>query len=295
MGDCKRIPCNNLYKHVYNSFILVKCVELKWLVLWQSVAMAGKKPLILVTNDDGIDAGGIHALVEVASQFGEVLIVAPDSPQSGMGHAISVHTPLRLKEYFEHTGHRAYSCSGTPVDCVKLAIYHVLKGRPDLVVSGVNHGSNCSINVLYSGTMSAAVEGAIEGIPSIGLSLLNHDANADFTASKVVAEKVIGQALEHGIPTGTCLNVNIPDIPLKDLKGIRVCRQGQAHWEDEFDTRVDPFGGEYHWLTGQFNAYDKGEDTDMWALNHNYVSLVPTQFDMTAHHVIGNLSNWDFE
>jgi 5'-nucleotidase len=256
--------------------------------------MSADTPLFLVTNDDGIDAKGVTALVEVAKEFGEVLVVAPNKPQSGMGHAITINAPLRLFESDEHGDTRAYSCSGTPVDCVKLAIYHVLKGRPTMVLSGINHGSNCSINVIYSGTMSAAIEGALEGIPSIGFSLLNHDKNADFECSKVVVRRLLKQATTQQMPHGLCLNVNIPNITLDELKGIKVCRQGQAHWEDDFDTRTDPHGADYHWMRGEFVSFDKGDDTDMWALENNYVSVVPTQFDLTAHHAIAELNNWEF-
>ena len=251
-----------------------------------------KKPLILVTNDDSINSKGIASLVEAMKPLGEIVVVAPDTVQSGMGHAITIHNPLRLKKSNVFSGIEAYTCSGTPVDCVKLSIYEVLKKRPAILVSGVNHGSNAATNVLYSGTMSAAVEGAIEGIPSIGFSLLDYDEDADFDASMHYATKLAKLVLENGIGTGTCLNVNIPKGKIKDLKGFKICRQGRAHWEESFDKRKDPFGGEYFWLTGEFNSTDKGEDTDLWALSQNYVSVVPTQFDMTAHHLIANLNEW---
>lgn len=252
-----------------------------------------KKPLILITNDDSISAKGIAALVEAMKPLGEIVVVAPDTVQSGMGHAITIHDPLRLKKSTIFEGIEAYTCTGTPVDCVKLAIYEILKKRPTLLVSGVNHGSNAATNVLYSGTMSAAVEGAIEGIPSIGFSLLDFDADADFKASMVYATKIASLVLENGLQKGVCLNVNIPKGDVMDLKGIKICRQGSAYWEDSFDKRKDPFGGEYYWLTGDYRNTDKGEDTDLWALSHNYVSVVPTQFDMTAHHLITNLNEWD--
>ena len=190
-------------------------------------------------------------------------------------------------------GIESYTCSGTPVDCVKLAIYEVLKKRPTLVVSGVNHGSNAATNVLYSGTMSAAVEGAIEGIPSIGFSLLDYDADADFTASKHFAKRIAENVLKNGLQNGVCLNVNIPKGSLKSIKGQKICRQGRAYWEDTFDKRTDPMGGEYYWLTGEYRNTDKGTDTDLWALDQHYVSIVPTQFDMTAHHLISNLNEWE--
>jgi len=252
-----------------------------------------KRPLILVTNDDGISAKGIQYLVDAMKPLGDILVVAPDKPQSGMGHAITIHNPLRLKSSNQFEDIQAYTCSGTPVDCVKLAIYEVLKRRPTLLVSGINHGSNAATNILYSGTMSAAVEGAIENIPSIGFSLLDFHSDADFEASKMYARKIAKQVLEHGIPAGTCLNVNIPKGKPEALNGAKICRQGKAFWEDFFDKRLDPHGNPYYWLTGDFSVTDKGEDTDMWALEHNYVSIVPTQFDMTAHHLIGSLNEWD--
>ncbi len=251
------------------------------------------KPLILITNDDSIQAKGIANLVEAMRPLGDLLVVAPDKPQSGMGHAITIHEPLRLKPSTIFEGVAAYTCSGTPVDCVKLAIYEIIKTRPTLLVSGINHGSNAATNVLYSGTMSAAVEGAIEGIPSIGFSLLDHHSDADFTASAHYARLIAKQVLENNLQKGVCLNVNIPKGKLEQINGIKICRQGRAFWEDAFEKRTDPFGGDYFWLTGDFHTTDKGEDTDMWALENNFVPIVPTQFDMTAHHVISSLNEWD--
>ena len=253
-----------------------------------------QRPLILITNDDSIAAKGIASLVEAMRPLGDILVVAPDRPQSGMGHAITIHSPLRLVSSAKFDGVDAYTCSGTPVDCVKLAIYEVLKRRPDLLVSGVNHGSNASTNVLYSGTMSAAVEGAIESIPSIGFSLLDHAADADFDASMHYATKIAAGVLKNKLQPGVCLNVNIPRGPLSTIAGMKICRQGKASWEDSFDKRKDPFGGDYYWLTGKFETSDKGEDTDMWALENKFVSVVPTQFDMTAHHLISQLNEWEF-
>lgn len=252
------------------------------------------QPLILVTNDDSIKAKGIASLVEAVFPLGEIVVVAPDTVQSGKGHAITINEPLRLKKSDQFGSKiEAYTCTGTPVDCVKLAIYEVLKKRPDLVVSGINHGSNAATNILYSGTMSAAVEGAIESIPSIGFSLLDFDEDADFEAAKYYARKITQLVLEQGLPKGNCLNVNIPKGTLEELKGFKICRQGRAYWEDSFDKRKDPFGGDYYWLTGDYKNTDKGEDTDLHALSENYVSIVPIQFDMTAHHLISNLNEWD--
>lgn len=257
--------------------------------------MAKKQPTILVTNDDGIYARGILSLIEVMKNFGKVVVVAPDKAQSGMGHAITIGRILRLSKLDHLYGVEAYACTGTPVDCVKIAIYHVLKERPDLIVSGINHGPNNSINVLYSGTMSAAVEGAVEDIPAIGFSLMNHSRDANFEASKQVVKTVVDQVLEHGMDHNTCLNVNIPDVPFKDLKGLKVCRQAHAFWDDAFEKRTDPNGDDYFWMTGKFRNHDEGTDTDVWALENNYVSVVPVQYDMTAHRSIPKLETWDLE
>lgn len=253
------------------------------------------KPLILVTNDDGITAPGIKALVDVASKIGEVVIVAPDSPQSGMGHAITVNAPIRLNKGNYFKGLVNYSCSGTPVDCVKIAIDKVLKRKPDIVLSGINHGSNASTNVIYSGTMSAAVEGAIENIPSIGFSLLDHSIDANFEHGKDFIEKIIRKSLEEDFPNHTCLNVNIPKLTKELIKGIKIGRQATAFWDDSFDERKDPLGKSYYWLTGSFKDHDGGSDTDMSALDAGYISIVPTQFDMTAHHAIAQLNGWGLD
>ena len=251
------------------------------------------KPTILVTNDDSLYAKGISALVEAVKDLGEVWVVAPDKPQSGTGHAITIHNPLRLRKSRRFAPIETYSCSGTPVDCVKLAIYEIMGKRPTLVVSGINHGTNAGTNILYSGTMSAAVEGAIEGIPSIGFSLLDHSFDADFDAAAEVAHKISKLVIDKGLPKGVCLNVNIPKGKRDELNGIKICRQGHAYWEDAFDKRQDPSGQNYFWLTGEFVETDKGEDTDMWALDNKFVSVVPTQFDMTAYHLISNLNEWE--
>lgn len=251
------------------------------------------KPIILVTNDDGFTAKGIANLIEVAKKFGEVIVVAPDKPQSGMGHAITVNLPLRATktDYFGEI--EAYHTSGTPVDCVKLGMYFLKDRKPDLILSGVNHGSNVSTNVLYSGTMSAAVEGALEGIPSIGFSLTDYDADADFTASKLIIEKIIKKTLEEGMTTGVCLNVNIPKLPIDEIKGIKFCRQARAFWDDTFDERKDPLNKKYYWLTGDFYDHDGGEDADILALNNGWVSVVPTQFDLTAYSELEKYKKWD--
>lgn len=255
--------------------------------------MKKTKPLILVTNDDGITAPGIAALVEVMKTLGDVVIVAPDKAQSGMGHAITINSTLRIQKSTIYGVKEEYSCTGTPVDCVKVAVNKILPRKPDLCVSGINHGANMSINVIYSGTMSAAVEGAIESIPSIGFSLLDYSIEADFTASKKIVKTIAQKVLKSGLPKDVCLNVNIPKLNYDLIKGIKVCRQARANWIEEFDERVDPSGRPYFWLTGKFDNYDAGKkDTDVWALENNYVSVVPTQFDMTAHTAIKEIASW---
>ena len=250
--------------------------------------MADKSPLILVVNDDGITSPGIQSLIEVAKNFGEVMVVAPDKPQSGMGHAISLDTILSINEV-AIDGVKAYACGGTPVDCVKIAVNKLLPRKPDLIVSGINHGSNSSINVIYSGTMSAALEGYLEEIPSVGFSLLSHSIDADFSASKHYASIIIKQLLNNVYPKGICLNVNIPNVPTALIEGIKVCRQAKGNWEEEYDERVDPMGRTYYWLTGKFVIEDDGTDTDEWALQHNYVSVVPVQQDITDYKNIDTL------
>ncbi|OEK04060.1 5'/3'-nucleotidase SurE [Roseivirga misakiensis] len=256
------------------------------------------KPLILVSNDDGITSHGIRVLVEVMAEIGEVVVVAPDSPQSGMGHAITIGEPLRLYKtrLFKDLDVISYKCSGTPADCVKLAKHHVLKDRtPDLVVSGVNHGSNLAVSVLYSGTMSAAIEGAIEGFPAIGFSLSDFAQDADFSHTRDYIKHISQQVLEHGLGKGIALNVNFPPKQNEKIKGIKICRQANAHWEEEFDHRKDPYGRPYFWLAGNFVNNDKGEDSDVWAVDHNYVAVVPCQYDLTAHHAIARINEeWDF-
>lgn len=242
--------------------------------------------LILVTNDDSIHAKGIKELVEVAKSFGQVVVVAPDKPQSGMGHAITISNPLRIQKYNGFDNVEAYECSGTPVDCVKLAIFEVLKRKPDLLLSGINHGENSSTNVLYSGTMSAAIEGAMEGIASIGFSLADFDSDADFSAVKKFASQIIEKIIVQGLPKNTCLNVNVPKIPIDEIKGIQVCSQAHAYWDDKFDSRLDQFGRPYYWLTGEFSDLDQRKDTDLFALKNGFVSVVPTHFDLTNYEVI---------
>jgi len=253
-----------------------------------------KRPLILVTNDDGIMAPGIRTLISVMNEIGDVVVIAPDSPQSGMGHAITLDSTIYCDAVTNDEGEQLeYRCSGTPADCVKMAISEILNKKPDLCVSGINHGSNSSINVIYSGTMSAAIEAGIEGIPAIGFSLLDYSWNAKFDNLKEHIKKITLQVLENSMPDGVVLNVNFPKLKKKKFKGIKICRQARANWVEEFDKRINPQGKEYYWLTGNFVNMDHGEDTDVWALENDYISIVPVHFDLTAHHYIQKLNSWD--
>lgn len=255
-----------------------------------------KKPLILVSNDDGITAPGIRCLISVMNEIGEVVVVAPDSPQSAMGHAVTINSTLYCSSVTIDKGpQKEYSCSGTPADCVKMANHEILKRKPDLCVSGINHGSNSSINVIYSGTMSAAVEAGIEGIPAIGFSLLDYNWDADFESAREFIKDITLNALKEGIPKGVVLNVNIPKLKKEEIKGVKICRQAKARWVEEFDKRVNPQGREYYWLTGEFINEDKGNDTDEWALQNGYISVVPVQYDLTAYHAMQDLNSWQFK
>ena len=240
-----------------------------------------QRPVILITNDDGITSPGIRALVDAVKDLGEVIVVAPDSPQSGMGHAITIGDPLRLDKVDVFEGIASWQCSGTPADCVKLARDKILHRKPDLCLSGINHGANHSINVIYSGTMSAAMEAAIEGIPSMGVSLLDHRFDADFTVAKSVVHDLAIRLLARGLPEHILLNVNIPIATAATFKGMKICRQAHAKWAEEFDHRTDPRGKDYYWMTGKFMNMDKEPGTDVEALKAGYASIVPIRIDFT--------------
>jgi 5'-nucleotidase len=249
----------------------------------------------LVTNDDGVNAKGLNALVSVAREFGKVFVVAPVDGQSGMAHAITVKMPLRVHKISEDKKTIIYSCSGTPVDCVKMAINTLLPRMPDLLLAGINHGANSSSSIVYSGTMAGVIEGCINEIPAIGFSLLDFSKNADFGVASHFASIIIKEALKKGIPRGNCLNVNIPCIPAKNIKGIKVCRQNHGVWREEFEQRTDPNGRDYYWLTGTFEDLEPhAEDTDEWALRNNYISIVPVQFDLTAYALLKKMKKWKF-
>jgi 5'-nucleotidase len=257
------------------------------------MAKAASLPTILITNDDGITAPGIRNLVEAVKELGKIIVVAPDKPQSGMGHAITIGHPLRMNKIDMFEGVESWQTSGTPVDCVKLAVDKVLHRKPDLCLSGINHGANHSINVIYSGTMSAAMEASIESIPSIGFSLLNYSYEADFEPARHYVRKIVSSLLQKKMDKHLLLNVNIPSIPMELIKGVKVCRQAYAKYQEDFKERKDPQGKKYYWLTGAFVNFDKGNDTDVWALDNNYVSVVPIQFDLTNYKMKLELEkNW---
>jgi len=250
------------------------------------------KPLILVTNDDGIDAPGLRFLINLIKGYGDVVVVASEKTNSGMSHAITIETPLRITNISKGDNYTEYSCNGSPVDCVKLAEHALLPRKPDLLVSGINHGSNASVNIIYSGTMAAVLEGAMIGIPSVGFSLLDYSKDADFSATKEYVKVIVEKVLKNSLPSGVCLNVNFPIAPKSELKGIKVCRQAKGIWNEEFVKKTDPRNNDYYWLTGSFDVLENSDDTDLWALKNNYVSVVPVHFDFTSHKSISLINNW---
>lgn len=252
------------------------------------------RPLILVTNDDGYKAKGLQKLTGIAREFGDVVVVAATESQSGMSHAITIKHPLKFKLIEEDEGYRKFMVRGTPVDGVKLSMNKILKRRPDLLVSGINHGSNASSSVIYSGTMAAVIEGAVNHIPSIGFSLLDYMPDANFDAAENYVRHIIRMVIENGLPPRICLNVNIPAVPEEELNGIMYCRQADGFWKEEFEERVDPRNTPYYWLTGYYeNREPDAEDTDEYALRHNMVSVVPVNADLTAHHMLEALKKWE--
>ena len=254
--------------------------------------MKNKKPLILISNDDGVSAKGIGVLVETLRDLGEIMVMAPDGPRSGASGAITSEIPVRYYKVKEEEGLTVYKCSGTPVDCVKLALFELLPRCPDLVIGGINHGDNSAVNVHYSGTMGVVIEGCLKGVPAIGYSLCDHDADADFNPMLPYVRKIAEEVLVHGLPKGTCLNVNVPKT--SELRGVRSCRQTDASWGNEWCKGQHPKGGEYFWLTGKFtNNEPEAEETDRWALEHDYVAITPIQIDMTAYALIDTLKTWN--
>jgi len=249
------------------------------------------KPLILITNDDGHEANGIEVLTRLMMQIGDVVVVAPDGPRSAQSNALTVTHPIRFKKIEEKEGLIRYVTTGTPTDCVKLALNEIVERRPDLVVAGINHGSNSAINVIYSGTMGAVLEGCENGILSIGFSICDHSLEADFSLFEPFVLQITREALKNGLPHATCLNVNAP---IGEIAGIKVARQCDGRWTKEYAKRTDPRGGSYFWLTGNFENHEpESEDTDEWALDHGYISIVPTKIDLTAHEAIESVAKWE--
>ena len=253
-----------------------------------------KKLRILVSNDDGIDAPGIHALVKELKKVGEVIVVAPDKQQSAVGHAITMNYPLRASKYYRDNEFFGYAVEGTPADCVKLAIRSLCEIKPDLLVSGINHGSNTAINIIYSGTVSAATEGTILGIPSIAVSLATWD-EPDFTYAAKFSRKLAAVIGTKGLPEATLLNVNVPHVKEKNIRGVRITRQGKTRWDDKFELRRDPNNKEYYWLAGKLDIIDHAPDTDEIAVLNNYVSITPIHYDLTDYETLKKIRRWKLE
>lgn len=256
--------------------------------------MTNKRPLILVTNDDGIDAAGIRLLIDIAKQYGRVMVTAPDSPQSAKSHSITQSVPILYRKISESDNYQEYSCSGTPVDCVKIAIHEIADEKPDFVLSGINHGANTSVSVLYSGTMGAAIEATINGIPAVGFSVNSYLPDADFSPVRPQIEKILDKVFEEGLPSGVSLNVNFPDPKEGPVKGIKFCRATKGAWKEKFVSAADPHGRQAFWITGTFNNLEAGaEDTDEYAILNGYASVVPIKPEFTAHEYILHFKKWD--
>jgi 5'-nucleotidase len=254
-----------------------------------------KKLSILVSNDDGILSDGLAALVKELQEIATVAVVAPETQQSAVGHAITMHRPLRVREMKKEGKVFGHAVDGTPADCVKLAIRHLLPHKPDLVVSGINHGSNTAISVIYSGTVSAATEGTILGIPSFAISLTSFESNVDFRYAATFAKKLALTILEKGLPKGTLLNVNVPPVSEEEIQGVMITKQGKSIWNDEFEARRDPGNKQYFWLKGDLIELDTDEDVDQRAILDNKISITPIQFDLTNYGVIEALKKWNIE
>ena len=252
-----------------------------------------ERPLILVSNDDGYLAKGINTLINVLSEFGDVVAVAPHTGRSGKGCAITSEIPITLKKVKDENGVQVYSCTGTPVDCVKVAFESVLSRKPDLVVGGINHGDNSAVNAHYSGTMGVVLEGCMKGVPSIAFSLCSHDADANFTPTLPYIRKVVGEVLHRGLPKGSCLNVNFPDSP--SYAGVKVCRQANGEWLNEWGAHTHPNGGTWYWLTGSFACSDSDENADKVALENNYVVITPTKIDLTDYALLQDMQEWNLD
>lgn len=247
------------------------------------------KPLILIVNDDGLNVGGINALIDVAKDFGELVVMVPSSNSSGLAHSFTASRPLRVHSITENEWGHVYTCDGTPVDCVKIAVEHFCPRQPQLVISGINHGSNASVNMLYSGTVGAAVEATSFGLCSVAFSLLDQHRNADFKPCLSYVKTVIADLLSNGLPEGVTLNVNFPVTADGVIKGMKVCRQSKARWIDTYEKRIDPNGKPYYWLTGKFECNDLSEDTDIKTLDEGYASVVPLMIDNTGYTFLENI------
>ncbi len=249
---------------------------------------------ILVSNDDGIYSKGIFALAEALKELAEVIVVAPLTEQSAVGHAITMKIPLRVTKHYRGGGHFfGYAVDGTPADCIKMGIRNIMQESPDLVVSGINHGSNTAINIIYSGTVSAAREAAIMDVPAIAVSVTSHDVE-DFSYAAKVAKIISAKVLNNGLPKGTMLNVNVPNLPEDKIKGIKVTKQGLSKWDDIYEKRVDPYGKDYYWLTGSLVNTDTELDRDQFAVQNNYVSVTPIHFDLTDYNTYNKIKDWKF-
>ncbi len=255
--------------------------------------MPKKKPKILISNDDGIDAPGIYALANEMKKLGDVVVAAPDKQQSAVGHAITMNYPLRATKFYKNGKFFGYAIDGTPADAVKLAVSSLLREKPDILISGINHGANTAISVIYSGTVSAATEGTILGIPSIAVSLTTYGP-PDFRYAAKVAKRIATSVLKKGLPQGTLLNVNVPPVPEKEIQGIKVTRQSKAKWNDWFEVRKDPNNKKYFWLTGRLGTEEKKKDTDLYAIENNFVSVTPIQYDLTDYSTLNNIKKWNF-
>lgn len=273
------MPCNKALGKTFSAYLLfhfpIACFT----------DMSTNKPFLLISNDDGVFAKGINFLIETLRPVADLLVVAPDSPRSGAGCAITPTVPLSLKVLRDEPGLKICSCSGTPVDCVKMALNVLADRRPDLIIGGINHGDNSSVNSHYSGTMGVATEGALQGYPSVAFSLCDHAADADFEPLQPYLIDFVFKAIAIGMPPFTCLNINFPK--RKKFEGVRICRMARSRWEKETLRRKHPHGGEYYWLVGSCRELEpEAEDTDRWALAHGYVAVTPTQLDVTAYKLI---------
>jgi 5'-nucleotidase len=247
------------------------------------------KPKILITNDDGIDSPGIYTLVQTMKEFGDIVVIAPDRQQSAVGHALTVANPLRAIHFHRNGEMFGYAINGTPSDCVKIAISTLLEQKPDMIISGINHGQNTAINVLYSGTVSAATEGILLGIPSIAVSLATYDYGADCSVAANYALQIARSIKELNLPKGVLLNINVPSLETNEIKGIKITRVSRNIWNDRYEKRIDPYGRAYYWFAGELSSGDDDPESDYVALKNGWVSVTPIEYSFTNHSIIKNL------